>query len=243
MEEPTQGGTRIAGQGNARFTIWEHIYRIKAWILTLSPERDMATDPNYAPMTPYIDDTGPINHAVSNDFGVLFSLIPGGLDAYRDVLRTIDKLGVDVLRGRDIHDVAARIDVCVWRWNRLPFPYRYADRMRIIADADSAAFLVLTLIMTVQIRAKYVNNSDFVEEYRANPAFRPVRMILSNAGIWSLSIQRLVLEAYQDKFGYSWELTQCHDYALTQHRMLADEEEDWERTDDLRSVEPSSSGW
>ncbi|KAB5585702.1 hypothetical protein GE09DRAFT_1180896 [Coniochaeta sp. 2T2.1] len=241
-----EGGYHLSGQGNAPFPLWEHIYRIKAWILKLSPELDKATDPNYAPMTPYKDVTGPvtqINHAVTHDFGVLFSLIPGDLETYRTVFRTLDTLGVDVLRGGGIHYVAARIDVCVRRWTRLPFPYRYQERMSIIADADSAAFLLLTMIMTGQIQAKYVANPDFVEEHRANPAFSPVRMILSNTGIWSQSIQRLVLGAYQDKFGYSWELAQCHDHALTQHRMLAGAEEDWERTDDLRSVDPPSSGW
>ncbi|OIW27855.1 hypothetical protein CONLIGDRAFT_682868 [Coniochaeta ligniaria NRRL 30616] len=162
-----------------------------------------------------------INFAVSHGLGHFLRYMPTDLAQYRQLCWTLDYLVVDVLEGRELHNVVQKIEQGVSNWILLAKGGEH-DKVTVLAGhMGDAAFRLLYMIVSGKVEGRHMSGDrDWDEEARENPAFRATRLIMINVRLWDQGAKRILLRAYQDRFGMSNELQMCYDFCVKQWTTL-----------------------
>jgi hypothetical protein len=161
-----------------------------------------------------------INFAVSHGFRQFLRFIPPDLDQYRVLSKTLDYLLIDILQKREMHDIAKDVENAVTAWITHTRNGNFQEVKRLPDEAGDTAFRLLYMIITGKVEGEFRSGYIWDEEDWRNPAFRPTRTIMINMRLWDQQTKRMLLRAYQERFGVSCELQMCYDFCIEQWTKL-----------------------
>ncbi|KAH8906676.1 hypothetical protein BR93DRAFT_627710 [Coniochaeta sp. PMI_546] len=174
--------------------------------------------------TPVHEDDIPffeiINFAVSHGFRHFFRFMPDNLDRYRELFKTLDYLLIDVLEQIELHDIAKEIEEGVTAWIKFTRAHDYQAVQQLVASEGDTAFRLLYMIVMGKIEGEFRSGHAWYEEDRANPAFRPMRAVMLNVRLWDQGTKMMLLRAYYERFGVSYELQMCYDFCIRSWKQL-----------------------
>lgn len=136
---------------------------------------------------------GVIIHCLKHGFRHFFSLVPPDLSSYRALCDSIEFLGVDVLKGQNIHHIM----------NELRWPGRSGcrpggaspTRGSKTAVGDAAFTLVYQYLL-----GEFATGKLGAANRDADLAFNAVMFVVSHTLVFSWKIRKVVRDAFEDRF-------------------------------------------